>query len=273
MVSAGEHTIFEAFIAVRPDFAGRALECKPGADPPDFIGTDAEGKRVGVELGEWLNEEQMRISVARERKKDSFMSAVKSEEVEPPTNVGMVWMGKLDGVALRAEDAAQFQKEIFAYVAEIDRRWQENDEWHGRQGHPITDFSKYPTVAKYLGSLTFISRERMPTIKGIAWLTFPGEGGAYTPRDAVDALLELIRKKTAKYAYLHKEQRLSELYLVAYYDRALIYNTPYIGPGFGWDEIAAIAGAEIAKNPGAFQKVFLFNSLPDDMTVTELWPG
>lgn len=272
MVSAGERTIFEAFVAAHPNFAERKLACSPGADPPDFVGTDPEGKRVGIELGEWLNEEQMRTSVARERKKDSFMNAVKSEEVEPPTNVGMVWMGRRAAVTLHAEDADHFQKEIFACVAEIDACWQENEEWHSRQGHQTADFSNYPTVARYLESLTFIPRERMPTIKGIAWLTFPGEGGAYTPRDAVDALLELIRKKTAKYTDLHKEQNLSELYLVAYYDRALFYNTPYIGPNFGWDEIAAIAGAEIAKNPGAFQKVFLFNSLPEDMTVTVLWP-
>jgi len=200
------------------------------------------------------------------------MNALKSEEVGPPTNIGIVWMGRPDHVRLLAEDADQFQKEIFACVSEIDARWQENEEWHSLQGHQIADFPKYPTVAKYLESLTFIPRERMPTIKGIAWLTFPGEGGAYTPRDAVDALLELIRKKTAKYVDLHKKKNLAELYLVGFYDRALIHNTPYIAPHFGWDEIAAIAGAEIAKNPGAFQKVFLFNSLPEDMTVTLLWP-
>jgi len=273
MVSAAETVIFEAFVAACPDFAGRKLKCERGADPPDFVGTDAEGKRVGVELGEWLNEEQMGASVARERKKDSFMNALKSEEVEPPTNVGMVWMGRPDHVRLRAEDVGQFQKEIFACVAEIDARWQENEEWHSPQGHQITDLSKYPTVAKYLATLRFIPRERMPTIKGIAWLSFPGEGGAYTPRDAVDALLALIRKKTEKYADLHEKQNLAELYLVAFYDRALIHNTPYIAPHFGWDEIAAIASAEIAKNPGAFQRVFLFNSLPEDRTVTLLWPN
>jgi hypothetical protein len=272
MVSAAEMTVFEQFVATLPDFAGRELVCKPGADPPDFVGTDAEGRRVGIEMGEWLNEEQMAASIARERKKDSFMTALKSEEIKPPTNVGLVWMGRPDGVGLRAEDSPQFQKEIFACVAEIDARWQENEERHSPQGHQITDFPKYPTIAKYLESLTFIPRERMPTIKGIAWLTFPGEGGAYTPRDAVDALLELIRKKTAKYADLHKKENLAELYLVGFYDRAVIHNTPYIAPHFGWDEIAAIAGAEIAKNPGAFQKVFLFNSLPEDRTVTLLWP-
>jgi hypothetical protein len=271
MVSAEETAIFEAFQKTYPNFAGRELECEPGADPPDFVGTDRNNKRVGIELGEWLNQQQGAVSIARERQKDTFMNALKSEEVEPPQNIGMVWIGKDERIALRAEDATRFREEIFACVGDIDARWQENEDWQSPQGYRTNDFSKYPSVAKYVRSLTFIPRARMPTIKGIAWLIFPGEGGAYTPQDAVNALLGLIRKKTGMYAELHRAQNLSELYLLAYYDRALIHNTPYIAPNFGWDEITAIATAEIAKNPGVFQKVFLFNSLPQDRTVTLLW--
>ena len=78
--------------------------------------------------------------------------------------------------------------------------------------------------------------------------------------NAVNALLALIHKKTSMYAGLHAKENLSELYLVAYYDLALIHNTPYFAPNFGWDRVTAIAAAEIDKNPGAFQKVFLFDS-------------
>lgn len=271
MVSAEETAIFDAFQKAYPDFAGRELKCEPGADPPDFVGTDRNNRRVGIELGEWLNQQQMAVSVARERQKDSFMNALKSEEVEPPTNIGMVWMGKDERVALLEEDAIQFREQIFACVSDIDAHWRENEDWQTPQGHRMNDFSNYPAVAKYVRSLTFIPRERMPTIKGIAWLTFPGEGGAYTPHDAVNALLELIRKKTGMYAELHKKQNLSELYLLVYYDRALIHNTPFVAPNFGWNAVATIAKDEIAKNPGAFQKIFLFNSLPQDRTVTLLW--
>jgi hypothetical protein len=211
MVSAEEIAIFEAFRATFPNFAGRELKCVPGADPPDFVGTDGANKRLGIELGEWLNPQQMAVSIARERQKDSFMNALNSEEVEPPKNIGMVWIGKQERVALRAEDAVQFRKEIFACVADIDARWHENEDWHSPQGYHMGNLSAYPSVAKYLASLKFIPRTRMPTIKGIAWLTFPLEGGAYTPQHAVEALLELIRKKTAMYADLHRTQNLSEL--------------------------------------------------------------
>jgi hypothetical protein len=189
MVSAEEKSIFEAFKAACPDFAGRELKCETGADPPDILGTDATGKRVGIELGEWLNEKQMEASVARERQKDSFMNRLKSEEREPPTHVGLVWMGRKANAVLRAEHAEAFANEIFACVADTDRRWPENADWHSPQGHQITEFAVYPSVARCIDSLTFILRFRMPTIKGIAWLTFPGEGGAYTPQDAVNALL------------------------------------------------------------------------------------
>jgi hypothetical protein len=113
----------------------------------------------------------------------------------------------------------------------------------------------------------------MPRIKGTTWLTFPGEGGAYTPKDALDVLKDLIRKKTAMSGDLHQTRNLSELYLLAYYDHADIHNTPYTAPNFGWDEIAAIVKAEIAKNSRALLKVFLSNSLPPDRTATVLWGG
>lgn len=257
MVSAEETAIFEAFRATCPDFAGRELKCEPGVDPPDFVGTDGANKRVGIELGEWLNPQQMAVSIARERQKGSFMNALNSEEVEPPNNIGMVWIGKEERVALRAEDAVQFREEIFACIADIDAHWHQNEDWQSPQGYQMNDLSAYPSLAKYHLSLKFIPRTRIPTIKGMAWLTFPLEGGAYTPQDALEALLELIRKKTAMYANLHRKQNLSELYLLVYYDRALIHNTPYIALNFGWDEIVAIAKAEIAKNPGAFQKSIL----------------
>jgi hypothetical protein len=272
VISAEETTIFKSFAEVRPDFAGRELTCGPGADPPDFVGTDAAGKRVGIELGEWLDKQQMAISVARERQKNSFLNALKSEEIDPPKNIGLIWIGKAERLALRDEDAKAFRDEMYKCVSDIDSKWKSNAEWHEPQGFQLTDFGAYPALAKYLIALDFMARTRYDTIKGIAWLTFPAEGGAYTPANAVDALLALIRKKTSMYERLHAKENLSELYLVAYYDLGLIYNTPYFTPNFGWDQVAAIAAAEIKKNPGAFQKVFLFNSLIPDRTVTLLYP-
>ena len=159
----------------------------------------------------------------------------------------MVWMGRRAAVTVHAETRTTLKRD-FACVAEIDACWQEDEEWHSRQGHQTADFSNRPTVAKYIDPFTFIPRERMPTIKGIAWLTFPAKKRAYTPRDAVN-IARPSRKQTAKYADLHKEQKLSELYSSPIRPRRTSSILRYIGPNFVWDEISAIAGAEIARTP------------------------
>jgi hypothetical protein len=272
MVTAEERSIFKSFCETLPTFAGRQLVCQPGADPPDLVGTDAERLRVGIELGEWLNPQQMAESIARERQEDSFLNCVRSEEVEPPANIRFVWMEKAGHAALAAADCAQFQNEIYKCIADIDARWNANEEWHEPQGFMLSEVHGYPCLARYLSRLHFASRERFPVIKGVGWIEFPAAGGAYSPQNTVAALLKLIDKKTGMYGELHKKENLAELYLVAYYDRALIHNPPYVAPNFGWNDVAAIAAAEIAKNPGAFQKVFLFNALPQDRSLAVLWP-
>jgi hypothetical protein len=82
----------------------------------------------------------------------------------------------------------------------------------------------------------------------------------------------LLRDKTAKYADLHTKQGLAELYLIAYYNKALLYNSPYLAPDFGLSDVAAIAAAEVAKDPGAFQKVLLFNATEPGLEMFPLWP-
>lgn len=272
MLRPEEKITFGNFRATYPEFAGRDVACQDGPDPPDFICVDSEGWRVGVELGEWLNPGQMAANVEREQQEDSFLDVLGSENEEPPKNIGLVWLGTRAGVALDKADAETFSREMYACIGDLDHRWPKNPEWHWPQGYVHTDFSKYSCLAKYIQTLHLRSREHYPTIRGSQWICFPARGGAYSPRDAVDVLLDLLRKKTAMYARLHQQERLDELYLVAYYDRALIYNTPYFAPGVTLVDVARLAAAEVARCPGPFQKVFLFNALPQDRQVIQLWP-
>lgn len=272
MLRPEEKATFQNFCATWPNFAGRRVVCQEGPDPPDYVCIHSDGKRIGVELGEWLHQEQMAGGIARERRGESFTEVIRSEEVEPPENIGLAFLKTREGTRLRPEDAKTFRKELYECIEKLDRLWPRNPEWSDPQGHRHTDFLRYPSVAAYVEELHLRSRERYPTIRGIQWICFPAHGGAYTPRDAVDALLNVIRKKTAMYTGLRQQARLDELYLVVYYDRALIYNTPYFAPGFDLVDITKLAAAEVAKNPGAFRKVFLFNTLPQDREVIQLWP-
>lgn len=272
MLRPAEKTIFEAFAKFYPEFAGTKVKCEDGPDPPDYICVDEGGRRVGIELGEWLNEQQTQESKERERLEDSYCSVIRSEEEEPPRNIGWLYLNNKAGLRLSANDGAVFRAELYTCVKEVDDGWPKNPDRDDLQGYVHNDFGAYPILAKYLEGLYFRSRARIDPIKGIAWIGFRPRGGAYSPKDAVQALLGLIRKKTNKYADLRRDQNLAELYLIAYYDQALIHNTPYFGLNFGLDEVAEIASAEVAKNPGPFQRVFLFNALPQDMWLSQLWP-
>ena len=58
-----EKAIFEAFLRVMPQFAGETLrdwsQPQDCSEFPDVICTTLSGQRIGVELGEWLNEDEM----------------------------------------------------------------------------------------------------------------------------------------------------------------------------------------------------------------------
>lgn len=88
----------------------------------------------------------------------------------------------------------------------------------------------------------------------------------------MDALLRNIRKKAAKYSTLSREQALDELYLIAYYDRAILYNSPYATLGFGIRDVADAVSQELAANPGHFHKVFLFSPIEKTDKIFQVWP-
>jgi hypothetical protein len=69
-----------------------------------------------------------------------------------------------------------------------------------------------------------------------------------------------------------ERERLDELYLVVYYNSAILYNTPYDTPGFGFRDVGEVASQQLSLNPGQFQKVFLFSPIEKNGKVLEIWP-
>ncbi len=272
MLRREERLIFRAFYDACPDFAGRVVDWKDGPDPPDLLCEDSAGKRIGVELGEWLNEDQIRSNKRLERWQESFLTAIRSEDVSPPQNVGFVRLGPKARVLLPPAEAATFRHELLTLIQHVDRDWNYYSDCRSPQRVSLTSFPDFPCLARYLDDIRFYSRMHFDTFPGNPWIAFPTRGGFYSEDDAVEALLNLLRNKTAKYATLHAEHSLDELYLVAYYNKAILYNSPYFVPGFGLTEVAKIARAEVAKNPGAFQKIFLFDTTEPDLSPIQLWP-
>jgi hypothetical protein len=272
MLRPEEKLVFQTFYDARPNFAGRRVNWADGADPPDVVCTDSTGALIGVELGEWLNEAQIRSNKKLERWQDSYLKVIRSQDEAPPNNFEFVWLGPKADVQLSASDGPVFRRELLSLVYQVDREWPKQLEWHSPQGAFVTDLAGYPRVARYLTDLRFHPKRVSGIVRGNPWILFPARGDFYSEGDAVDALLELLRKKTARYSDLHAKESLTELYLVAYYNKALFYNSPYLAPGFGLPEVASIAAAEVAKNPGPFQRIFLFNAIKPDLEVFQLWP-
>jgi hypothetical protein len=297
MLRYEEQLVFEEFMRCLPNFAGRAIKWQAGNNPPDILCVDSAGKRIGVELGEWLNKDQMQSSKKRERAEAPFLGVLRSEGVAPPKNIAEVWLTPTSVTRLRQQDTRTFPREIYKLVAEIDEAWPRDrieicsqglhlgsfpsgaaveSSWmnrHSLQGYFHKDFSSYPCLERYLNLACFIPSCGAPNCGlRLPWIFFKLSGGAYTPNDAVDALFRLLEKKTPKYVDLHIKEHLDELYLIAYYNKGLRYNTPFIAPGFGFGEIAAIAAGKMAKEPGPFQRVYLFNAIKQNLEVKQIWP-
>ena len=88
---------FEAFKLAHPNFAARPLvSIQWGGDPPDVLCLDATGYRIGVEMVQWINERQIAASKPRYRVEASYRLAIRSIEVQPPKNIGMVFISLKD---------------------------------------------------------------------------------------------------------------------------------------------------------------------------------
>jgi hypothetical protein len=218
-----EMTIFEYFIKKQPDFAGRKITWGPGTDPPDVRCSDEDSKRIGVELG---NETQMATCKKRESIEESFRSAVRSRETPHPSNIGMVHFGLKDAVKPSSTDSQGFHDEMYALVEVLNQTWPPEDLKYSPRGYVHHDFSGHPTLGKYLHMLEIVPSTVINPPDQYPWIDFRPWGTAYSSQTTIDALAELVAKKTAKYDGLNAKENLTELYLVAYYDQGLFYNTP-----------------------------------------------
>lgn len=261
-----EKVIFDYFVTKNPNFAGRAVTAIAGNDPPDFLCTDELGKRIGVELGEWVNADQIEASKRREAIEQSYRQAVQSRKVRHPSNIGMVHFGPKDAVRIPEGDAKGFREEIYALVEQINAAWPPQDLKFTPNCYVHYDFSDFPPLAKYLHLLEFIPATVIDPPDEFEWADFRPPGGAYSSESAIQALAELIGKKTSKYKGIHGKEKLDELYLVAYFDQGLFHNTPYEIIGTKFHDIAVMASAWLRANSGEFQRVFLFDSTGDGKT-------
>lgn len=254
-----EGRIFGAFLKDCPLFAGIPVTkwAQLQKDPPDIECYLQDGRAIGVELTNWVNEQQVADAKRQESIEEPFRRAL-NEVPNETQHFQLVWMNVK--ARLRQGCEAALKDEITRLMAYLDKRWDTELDWQSPQGIDWNDFTGYPTLARYVVNLKIHMRQgpRMagaPSAPG--WLTFPYRGGFYSPEWAVDALCGNINKKIEK--YLVKPTGFGNFFLLVHYDfKAYTYNSPVDGIGFSYPEAVAEASRRLGGATRVFDGIFVY---------------
>jgi hypothetical protein len=151
-----ERAIFEAFLGTDPDFAGEPLArwWQPADEKqfPDVEAISTSGKSVGVELGEWLNQNEMQAAKAKERLEQSILKAVGEQGKNATEHIYYVWLHPKPKARNKPANVPAFREQLFGCIHGCDVRWPEERFWHSPQGHQVVneDLASYRILAKYL---------------------------------------------------------------------------------------------------------------------------
>ena len=270
-----EKLIFESFLRVLPDFAGEPIKewdivdewyAKRGlvAPPhpydkrPDIIAITASRKRIGIELKSWVNRDQIAEARREERIQENILKAIGEQPPNKTKHIGYIWLTARQ-VRFDQRDAADFRRQIFALIEQVDNDWSE--EFGLREcSHDVTDFTRFPILGRYLQSVRCAPRPHFET----DWIHFPSPGGAYSPNEMLETLSSALtaHKNDTRYKDLRKHVSLDKVYLLVHYDfKAFAYNTPLDAPNFGFKEAAQFASKTVDGDGGNFDRIFLFHFL------------
>ena len=122
-----EAAIFAAFLKLKPDFCDEAIvEWKQPADEkdfPDITCTTKSKTKVGVEIGEWLNEEQLTRAEGMERTQEALLKAIGPQGENNTDNVYFVWLHQPPRARMRSDDVEKLREELRKLITETDKQW------------------------------------------------------------------------------------------------------------------------------------------------------
>lgn len=248
-----------------PEFAGQPLSWAPipeGMDPPDFIGTGRTA-RIGLELVEWLDGDQMTQAKRRESIRDQILGLLRRDwenEYKPQNFRGAFIEDR--GERIVSADVERLRAEFFACAADVDRAWLTNDERFGGSYYQ-NEFPGYPLLGRYFVGIRYLGGEP----HGLRWMDVSGDGGAFDPARSVAALKNALDAKMENYFQPEKQRHLAahgldEFCLLVHGGfNVFAYNTP-AGP-LSLNEIAKLASAFYAAHSQReiFRRVWFFDSL------------
>jgi hypothetical protein len=254
-----ERVLFESFLKVQPEFAGEPLSAweQPNdeRDFPDIIGTSVTGKKIGVEIGEWLNEEEIQAAKKKERTEEEFLNAIGDQGPNPTRHIRYIWLRPKKGIL--AKDASAFREQLFACVLECDKRWPNERFWKG--GHRLVggELAPYPMLAKYLEDITL--KPANPEQSKENWITFRARVDIFDAETMQGPLRELVDAKIGHYATANTG--FDDLSLLIIYNRAAIYNSPAETFLHTYEDAVTRVKQAIGERRGPFHRAFLYIAL------------
>src|SRR5436190_2150220 len=117
-----ERALFAAFVGLAPEFAGEPLDAwqqpEDESDFPDIIARSITGRKIGVELGEWLNEDEMQAAKQKERLEEAFLEAIGEQASNPTQLIRFVWLHPKAKARIAPAERAGFRDQLFSCILE-----------------------------------------------------------------------------------------------------------------------------------------------------------
>jgi hypothetical protein len=266
-----ERALFAAFLEVAPEFSGERLaDWKQPEDErefPDIVATSVKDRKIGVEIGEWLNEEEIQAAKQKERLEETFLNAIGDQGQNPTRNIRYIWLRPKSNARIASADRSGFRDQLFASILECDRRWPSERFW--KVGHQLSgeELTPYPMLAKYLNAIKLWPADGGQWERN--WITFPMRGGFFDRETMLKPLRKLVTEKIGHYSATRTG--FDDLSLLVIYNLAAIYNSPVETPFHTFDDAAAELKQVIAENRGPFDRVFIYIALEPGARVLQVW--
>jgi hypothetical protein len=270
-----EKLVFESFIRMCPNFASEPIKewdtveawyakralaapAHPFNKRPDIIAVTESGKKIGVELKSWLNQQEIRKAKKQERIRKDILTAIGEQPPNKTKHIGFVWLhGKQ--IRFNQRNGTALRREMFDLIEQTDAAWRQETA-QSDELERVYDLARFPTLEKYLYGVEFHSSPRCD----LDWIHFTSRGSAYFADDVLGTLREalLAHRRDDRYNNgLRIQAGLDEIYLLVHYDQALAYNTPFYAPNSGSKEAVEFASKVLNGDGGYFDRIFLFHFL------------
>ena len=184
-----EKTVFNAFLAQRPDFASEPIKSSLSAesDPPDIICKTDSG-RIG---------EPQPLNTSKHFDLVFFLPKDPSQS------------------KFKASDNLNFRQAMIKLISDVELGWREKPVYKSRC---IENLGDYPPFNKYLLNVRFHPGE-LNGDEHIKWILEYSTASTFDDQTMVKSLLDTIQNKLEKYQGKQLENRFDVLSLLIYFDQ------------------------------------------------------